>query len=91
MPPPARPKSREAFWLRALAFLQKQDALEALTALDEVLRLDERDASAHYQRGLAHGRLKKPDLQKRCHLTPPANAPVATWPFGMMRGTRFAQ
>jgi tetratricopeptide (TPR) repeat protein len=48
----ARHGSKEAHWLRALAHARRNDRRAALADLDQVIALDERDALAHYQRGL---------------------------------------
>jgi WD40 repeat protein len=44
--------SREAFWLRALANARRDDRAAALADLDALIKLDPKDALAHYQRGL---------------------------------------
>jgi WD40 repeat protein len=45
-------QSPEAYWLRALAHLRREDRAAALADLAAVVRLDSKDALAHYQRGL---------------------------------------
>jgi WD40 repeat protein len=45
-------QSPEAYWLRALAHLRREDRAAALADLAAVVRLDPKDALAHYQRGL---------------------------------------
>jgi tetratricopeptide (TPR) repeat protein len=44
--------SREAYWLRALANARRDHREAALADLDALIKLDPKDALAHYQRGL---------------------------------------
>jgi hypothetical protein len=45
-------QSPEAYWLRVLAHLRREDRAAALADLAAVVQLDPKDALAHYQRGL---------------------------------------
>jgi WD40 repeat protein len=45
-------QSPEAYWLRALAHLRREDRAAALADLEAVINLNPKDALAHYQRGL---------------------------------------